>query len=234
MYDNLVLKLYTYGTNNAFFSFLGQKEKWATIDTLLAYIQQNPIYLPFLFLIPSETVDDWPINSPYALVKDRDNADYIYNIEALSQIRGRKYQTIRTHINRFQRQYPSWYTCLLEIDNYQDRQAIKQVYEQWATDKAKNGMFVNTDGQALKRLYTINEHVKLLCLGIYVDGQLVGYTINELQNNGYATNLFEHAMVEFNGIFKNVTLANGHFPPSTKLSILEPPARWRAGRVTLF
>ena len=41
---------------------------------------------------------------------DRDAYDYLYEIETLTELKGKKYQAKRNHINRFLEAYPGWYT----------------------------------------------------------------------------------------------------------------------------
>ena len=44
---------------------------------------------------------------------DRDAYDYLYEIDALADLKGKKLQAKRNHINRFVEAYPDWYTRVI-------------------------------------------------------------------------------------------------------------------------
>ena len=48
---------------------------------------------------------------------DRDAYDYLYEIDTLCELTGKKYQAKRNHINRFVENWPHWYTQPITPDN---------------------------------------------------------------------------------------------------------------------
>ena len=59
---------------------------------------------------------------------DRDSFDYVYNIEDLAQLKGRKYQKKRNHVNRFRSLYPNWRVEPITSDNLP---AVREMADQW-------------------------------------------------------------------------------------------------------
>ena len=107
---------------------------------------------------------------------------------------------LRKFINRFQRRYIS-HIQPLDLLQTETWQAIRQVCAKWAGDKQDNGGDVENDTLALQRLEEIVAHVNLDGIGVYVDGVLVGFSIAELDQLGFATAIFEKADKSYAGVF---------------------------------
>ena len=91
---------------------------------------------------------------------DRDGFDYVYDIQDLAELKGRKYQKKRNHINRFRQNYPdytlepitdenalevaqllqSWYTCREEQDPMADFHMEKAAVFKALRSRAELGM----------------------------------------------------------------------------------------------
>lgn len=59
---------------------------------------------------------------------DRDSYDYIYAVEDLAELKGRKYQRKRNHINRFRETWPEYHT---EPVSEQNLQAVQHMVDSW-------------------------------------------------------------------------------------------------------
>ena len=59
---------------------------------------------------------------------DRDSYDYVYDIHNLADLRGKKYQKKRNHLNRFLSLYPD---CRAEAITEENQQAVLQMVEKW-------------------------------------------------------------------------------------------------------
>ena len=53
----------------------------------------------------------------FTFTPDRDAYDYLYEIDALADLKGKKLQAKRNHINRFVEAYPDWYTRVITVHN---------------------------------------------------------------------------------------------------------------------
>ena len=60
---------------------------------------------------------------------DRDGFDYVYEIERLATLQGKKLQAKRNHINRFVEQYPEWQAVELNADNLKSCVEIERVWQ---------------------------------------------------------------------------------------------------------
>lgn len=59
---------------------------------------------------------------------DRDSFDYVYAIDDLAELKGRKYQRKRNHLNRFTQEHPHWRLEPITEDNLAQ---VRQMAEQW-------------------------------------------------------------------------------------------------------
>ena len=59
---------------------------------------------------------------------DRESFDYVYNIDDLADLKGKKYQKKRNHINRFRTLYPDWRVEPLSSENIP---AVQEMVCQW-------------------------------------------------------------------------------------------------------
>ena len=61
--------------------------------------------------------------------EDNRNAyDYLYEIETLAELKGKKYQAKRNHINRFLENHPDWHSEVISHDNMD---VCKALAEKW-------------------------------------------------------------------------------------------------------
>ena len=59
---------------------------------------------------------------------DRGSFDYVYNIDDLADLKGRKYQKKRNHVNRFRSLYPDWRVTPLSAANLP---AVQEMAAEW-------------------------------------------------------------------------------------------------------
>lgn len=216
---NLIVKFTDYVTDEPFLSFLGTNEVEETATSLIDFARSPQsvswqTLKPFLKLIPEATIT--PYNrvrpesgltllgsdpqSKYVVEEDPDNFDYVYLIDELAGLRGEKYRQKRNEINNFKKKY----VCEVKMLDPKDSQTwprMESVLNLWAARQLKKGNNAKNDVAAVKRTLQIAGSIKLLIFGFFVDGTLRGYTLVELNQGGYATDLFEHADTSFDGIF---------------------------------
>lgn len=65
---------------------------------------------------------------------DRDSHDYVYEIDALADLKGRKYHGKRNHYNRFRETYPNYIAEPLTEDNLS---AVKEMIHSWYEARLK-------------------------------------------------------------------------------------------------
>ncbi|MEG1537445.1 MAG: phosphatidylglycerol lysyltransferase domain-containing protein, partial [Clostridiales bacterium] len=80
-----------------------------TTEILMDYYRHTQT--PFILTEVSQTMLDlyehhWP--GRFQAIAHRDEANYIYNRQDLAQLIGKRYNSKRNHVNRFEREYPNY------------------------------------------------------------------------------------------------------------------------------
>lgn len=126
---------------------------------------------------------------------DRTYCDYIYSIEKLAQLPGRKYQRKRNHVNRFYQDHPDCRT--VEIDET-TLPAVKAMAESWYEKK----MAADPQGDyhmervALHRALEHWAELELTGLVLMENGQIIAMTAGSFLNDTTFDIHFEKALDE--------------------------------------
>lgn len=138
-------------------------------------------------------------------VLDADNSDYIYLTTDLIELKGKKFDGKRNHINRFNRQYSYEYVVM---DESHIDEALR-ITEEWCAERDCNlhkGLYC----EKLANMELLKNFAALECQGalIKVDGRFEAYTTGEMLNGNTAVIHIEKAGSKINGLY---TLVNQQF-----------------------
>ena len=199
--NNLVLKFRDYITHEPFYTFIGINRIANTIDMLLKKAQEDHLS-PCLKIIPEVSLQTAPksVFSKYSVCEDRDNFDYIYSVNRSIEFNGNKLRSKRNFVNRFKSKYQFTHK-IIDLSSSRCQEEMLQLYEIWRKAKIKDPMEVQNELGAIKRVFKCQNFRNFLVVGLYIDQQLAGFSINEIHNHGYTTNLFEKGNIKFEGIF---------------------------------
>lgn len=197
---NLVIKFKDYITNEPFYTFLGVNKVNETIKILLDESFKNGLH-PRLKLIPEAALRANPkVLEEFEIQEDRDNFDYIYLLEEAKEFKGHKHRAKRNFVNRFRKLYKSSYK-IIDLADPDIQKQILDLFEDWQILKGREKAEVENELLAIKKVLSFSKDLKLICVGVYIQGRLVGFSINEVLVDGYAMNLFEKADTNYQGIF---------------------------------
>lgn len=104
-----------------------------TLDAIIhdAATRDIPCRLTGLTQADCETLEHlYP--GKFRIHTDRDGFDYVYAIEDLAELRGRKYQKKRNHINRFHQNYPGF---TLEPITDENTVEVVELLRKWYSDR---------------------------------------------------------------------------------------------------
>jgi hypothetical protein len=139
------------------------------------------------------------------IIFDRDNSDYLYNTEDLMNLRGKKYDGKRNHINKFKRLHEFEYVPL-ECSLLDE---CSRIMEEWCEEKncsCQEGDYCERSAN----LELLRNFRTLGCKGalIKVDGVYEAFTVGEMLNDDTAVIHIEKAKSDVDGLF---TLINQQF-----------------------
>lgn len=127
----------------------------------------------------------------------RDAFDYIYTVEELTQLRGKKLQAKRNHCNRFAADYPDWYTQPVTRENmYLCRELSQSWYEFHEETDA-----VSREKVALNRAFDHFETLGMDGLILFDGVRPVGFSMGVRMHEQYYDVNFEKAYAGIQGAY---------------------------------
>ncbi len=156
---------------------IGFSDPKPTIDALIADAKERRIAFRITSLSPADCAylqEHYPDMFHYHVV--RDHFDYIYDINDLADLKGKKFQKKRNHVNRFHQQYPRAVTLPL---NSETLPLLWQVFDRWYDARRNNDPHsdVYMERIAAKRALEHWQELELEGLVLMVDGQPVAATV---------------------------------------------------------
>lgn len=131
---------------------------------------------------------------------DRDNCDYIYKIEDLATLKGRKFQKKRNHLNKFKQNHPD---CRAEPISSDNLEAVREMVAQWYARRQEEdpeGDF-HLEQRALRRAFNNMDALGLEGLVLTENGQILAMTMgSRLSNNTFDIH-FEKAREDVDGAY---------------------------------
>lgn len=132
------------------------------------------------------------------IVFDRDNSDYIYLAEDIINLKGKKFDSKRNHINRFKREYEYEY---VELTSDLVDECVR-IVDEWCAERDCNcGMGDYCERHA--NMEVLRNFQELGCKGalIKVDGRFEAFTVGERLNSNTAVIHIEKANSKIRGLY---------------------------------
>ena len=137
---------------------------------------------------------------------DRDSFDYVYNIDDLADLRGRKYQKKRNHVNKFHSLYPNWRTEEMTASHLP---RVREMTAQWFTARQQvdpTGNYL-LEQRALERAF---DHFEVLGLDgmVLLDGEkIVAFSMASRLSTDTMDIHFEKALEDVEGAYAAINQA---------------------------
>lgn len=134
----------------------------------------------------------------YALKEDRNNSDYVYSMESLRDLAGKKLHAKRNHIHQFMAQYGQSYEYVAITPDMLGE--CVQVYNEWYSEKPAE----DTDINELAAIKTLLMHMDTLGIrggGIRLNGKLAAFTLGQKLNDNMALVHIEKADSSIVGLY---------------------------------
>jgi len=132
--------------------------------------------------------------------------DYVYEVNALIELRGNSYHTKRTEINKFMKSYPDY--VVEQLDSVKHKEEIMHLFNKWVSDRVKYmpkeeaEVFlegIHQERHAIKQMFKHYDELSLIGLVIYINGELKGFTVGEKISKDTATVIIEKTDFEVLG-----------------------------------
>ena len=134
----------------------------------------------------------------FELEEDRDNFDYVYNMEDLRDLPGKKYHAKRNFINRLE-QNGGFEFVTLGPENIDE---CLELYGLWAGNRDENDLLsVEWELDAIRTALVNMRELDLLCGGIRIGGEIKAFSVADKPWKDMAVTYFEKAEAEVPGLY---------------------------------
>ncbi|MEI7765324.1 MAG: phosphatidylglycerol lysyltransferase domain-containing protein [bacterium] len=189
---NLVVVFNDYLSGKPFISFIGKNKISETTLDLIKF-SENKYKTSSLKLITEENANILG-KIGFTVTPDNNSHDYVYLISHLANMNTWSQNTSGKGIRRFIKKYPSYVVKQFNLNEIQKEEYI-EMFKKWANNKKIINHFEMNEYKAFKRLLQINDkNIKIISL--YEKDVLIGFTVVEIESEGYATSHFAKADVE--------------------------------------
>ena len=137
---------------------------------------------------------------------DRDGSDYVYSIDDLAELKGRKFQKKRNHLNRFLQEHPN---CqLLELDE-STRAAAYCMLQNWYAQRmeADPTMDFHLEKLAMDRAFAFQKQLGLEGVVLMEGDKLLAFTMGSFLNEDTFDIHFEKAWDDVPGAYNAINRA---------------------------
>ncbi len=169
------------------------------INTLIGYFDANG-ELPLIRLYDERAVRKLTQTFPdkFLITEDRNSFDYVYSIEELTNLSGKRFHAKKNHINKFKKNYPN-FTYEKMSSDYADE--CLSLFDSWRSNKDFDIDGYDEEREAVVEL--LNNWASLDIVGgcLKVDGKMVAFSLGEPLKNDTVVIHLEHADTNFDGAF---------------------------------
>lgn len=176
---------------------VGQHDLSPAFRQLLDFLGRNAV-TPEIHRVPELLAQRYAGPLSLEVLEDPANSDYVYRIDSLINLSGRKYHRKRNHLKQFRKRYSYRYQPL----NSDLIEACLDLEEQWCRLRScmENPALLNEERAIQEALLNFD---KLDCLGcaILVDEKVMAFSLGEGLNPDTAVIHIEKANPEFTGSY---------------------------------
>lgn len=138
------------------------------------------------------------LQCPLKITTDTDGFEYLYDTKALIELKGKKYHTKRNHCNAFERKYN------YEIKYINSQQTINdciKLFDKWQQTKTLNSRNLIMEKDLIIDILANIDTLNLLGIALYVDNDIVGFTIGEIFSKDMGVIHIEKANTDIIGVY---------------------------------
>ncbi len=167
------------------------------IETLLAYFTEQG-ETPLLRLYDDVAVEKLNQAFPnrFLITEDVNSFDYVYRVDELTQLSGKRFHAKKNHVNKFKKLYNWEYQPL----SSRDAGECLRLFENWHNEK-QDVSGLDEEKEAVIELFSNWDALDLKGGCIRVDGKMVAFSVGEPLCGKMAVIHLEHADTSYEGAF---------------------------------
>jgi hypothetical protein len=194
---NLIVRFTDYRTNEAFLSFLGDRQPEETARQLI--LHSRAMGFPTeLRLVPAISIAG---TSNLSAQEDRDNFDYLYSTRQHAELNGPDFKRSRNFVRKFERDYPGAVFRTIDLCEPRVRSMVIELLKRWEGRRSGHSTDIGHEREAIGRLLETFPAHRLLATGICEGDTLLGFSIDELLPNAHCICHFWKAEIRCGGVY---------------------------------
>ena len=204
-----------YGQYACYHYPLGEGDRKAALDAIAADAQRRGV--PCRLVGLCDTAGDelerlYP--GQFALYCTPDNSDYVYAIDDLADLPGKKYHRKRNHLRRFEQAHPNAVAVPLTADLLP---TVRAFADAWYTEKAAAhpDMDMTLERAALTRAFDLCEALGMLTLVLLDGEQVLAFTMGTPMGHDTVDVQFEKARADADGAYPAINRAFARYIRAT-------------------
>lgn len=175
------------------------------IESLRRFYGSQNLRLEIHSLIPSqlESLKSW-FDGEFEIVERRDRFDYIYNVESLITLSGRKFHSKKNHLNRFYLQYPDVEYESLSSVNIPE---LIEVNNAWFASSKRDDDGLRFENLGINDALKSFEFLGLKGGLLRIKGEIIAFSFGEVLDSQMALIHIEKANTAFSGAYQAINQA---------------------------
>lgn len=172
-----LVRLSYYGGHISYAFPIGCKDKEQALSTIINDAKNRGIPCNFFGVYEDDkNLLESLYPDKFRFIAARDSYDYVYDINDLADLSGRKFHAKRNHINRFKETYPDYTTEVITKDNIH---LTKELAECWYKEKLAANPTSDFDMEqiALDRAIRFYEELKMEGILLKLNGEVLAFTM---------------------------------------------------------
>lgn len=151
------------------------------------------------------------LKEEYILEEARDSFDYVYQVEDLAFLKGRRFAKKKNHISKFKRNYPDFSFEEITQENLEE---VKKFQSQWCfCRECEKEEVLRNENIGILSLLDHFETLELKGSVLKVNGEIVGFSLGEALDEEYVLIHVEKAIADYPGSYQilNSLFLQQHF-----------------------
>lgn len=203
LYNHIVL--YSRFDCHCYYPFpIGNDDKKAVLDTIFTDAKERGVCpcLTGLTETDKETLEALYPNQFY-FHADRSNYDYVYNINDLADLKGRKLHRKRNHLKHFKKNHPDYMVTPISLENLECVRAFVSDWYKLKLEENPDGDYRH-EQEALEKALTHYEALEMEGLLLIENDEVLGFTIaSQMSPDTYDVH-YEKARGDIDGAYTTI------------------------------
>ena len=180
---------------------IGTGDRRAVLEALIRDARERGIPCRIVSMTKAETeeLEQW-FPGKFLIRTDRDGFDYVYAIDDLADLKGRKFQKKRNHFNRFQAQHPDYICVALTPENLAQAQDMVDAWYQRRIAEDPHGEYL-LEQVAINRAFRHFATLGMEGLMLQDGGEILAVTMGSRLSQDTFDIHFEKAREDVDGAY---------------------------------